>query len=464
MPRTAAPMIDPTKFDSKKIDATKIEAPQILRSDIPLPHRISDTRISDTRFSDTRFSDKIMRRLHSPLLTLASVFLILATPNLLSAQAPPDARKLAERAIIVDTHIDAPTQLMKEWRDLGEAQTRDFDFPKARAGGLDVAFMSIYTSPGQDADGTAWDIANRMIDAVEKTAKDHPDKFALLRSPRDVEALRRLGLVLLPMGMENGAPIGADIAKLKHFYDRGVRYITLAHSANNLIADSSYAREKRWKGLSPFGREVVAEMNRLGMMIDVSHLSDDAVSQSIELSATPVIATHSALRHFTPGFERNLSDELARAIAAKGGVIQIPFGNAFVDPASAAQTQAYFVAYAEFERERAAGRSAMTVAEFDDAWDKANPPLAVKIDAVLDQIDYGVKLVGIDHIGIGSDFDGVGPALPSGLKTVADYPNLIAGLQARGYTEEQIRKILGENLLRVWRKVEAHAARAAKGG
>jgi membrane dipeptidase len=372
------------------------------------------------------------------------------------------ARKLARDAVIVDTHIDAPTELMKQWLDLSVAQPREFDFPKAHAGGLDVAFMSIYTSPGQDADGTAYDVANRMIDAVERLAKENPDKFALLRSQRDVEALRLLDLVLLPMGMENGAPIGGDLAKLKHFHGRGVRYITLAHSANNRIADSSYAREKQWKGLSPFGREVVAEMNRLGMIIDVSHLSDDAVAQAVELSRTPVLATHSAFRHFTPGFERNLSDELAKAIAAKGGVIQIPFGNAFVDPASAAKTLAYFVAYAEFERARAAGRSAQTVAEFDAQWDRDNPPLPVKIDAVLDQIDYGVKLVGIEHIGIGSDFDGVSGALPDGLKTAADYPNLIAGLQARGYKEADIRKILGENTLWVWRRVEQHAARAAR--
>jgi membrane dipeptidase len=384
--------------------------------------------------------------------------LLLCASTAQAADSTPAARKLARDAVIVDTHIDAPTELLKAWRDLSVAQPREFDFPKARAGGLDVAFMSIYTSPGQDDDGSAYDVANRMIDAVEKLANENPDKFALLRTPRDVEALRLLDLVLLPLGMENGAPIGADLAKLKHFHDRGVRYITLAHSANNRIADSSYAAEKKWKGLSPFGREVVAEMNRLGMIVDVSHLSDDAVAQSVELSRTPVLATHSAFRHFTPGFERNLSDELAKAIAAKGGVIQIPFGNAFVDPASAAKTQAYFVAYAEYERARVAGRTTQTVAEFDAQWDREHPPLPVKIDAVLDQIDYGVKLVGIDHIGIGSDFDGVGGALPAGLKTAADYPNLIAGLQARGYREADIRKILGENTLRVWRRVEAHAA------
>jgi membrane dipeptidase len=384
---------------------------------------------------------------------------MMAAHATLAAEATPAAHKLAENTVIVDTHIDAPTELMKAWLDLAEAQPREFDFPKARAGGLDVAFMSIYTSSGQDEDGSAYTVANRMIDAVEKMAGDHPDKFALLRSPRDVEALRRRGLVLLPMGMENGAPIGDDLGKLKYFHDRGIRYITLAHSANNRIADSSYATEKKWNGLSPFGRDVVAEMNRLGIMIDVSHLSDAAVAQAVELSETPVVATHSALRHFTPGFERNLSDDLAKAIAAKGGTIQIPFGNAFVDPASAAQTQAYFVAYNAYLREHAAGNTTQSVAEFDDGWEESHPPLKVMIDAVLDQIDYGVKLVGIDHIGIGSDFDGVSGALPEGLETAADYPNLIAGLQARGYRNADLRKLLGGNLLRVWRATEAAAAK-----
>jgi len=397
------------------------------------------------------------------LRTAIPAFLALCTGVAIADGTPQKAQRLAQDAVIVDTHIDAPTELMKAWVDLGEAQSREFDYPKARAGGLDVAFMSIYTSSGQDADGSARDVAERMIDAVEKMAKDHPDRFALLRSPRDVAKLRRGGRVLLPMGMENGAPIGDDLAGLRHFFDRGIRYVTLAHSDNNRIADSSYAPEKHWQGLSPFGREVVAEMNRLGMMIDVSHLSDDAVAQSVALSRAPVVATHSAFRHFTPGFERNLSDDLAKAIAAKGGVIQVPFGNAFVDPASAARTQAYFVAYNAYLREKAAGRTGQTVAEFDAEWERTHPPLHVKLEAVLDQIDYGVKLVGIDHVGIGSDFDGVDGALPEGLKTVADYPNLIAGLQARGYRDRDLRKLLGGNLLRVWREVEAKAGRDAGG-
>src|SRR5690606_24561186 len=237
-------------------------------------------------------------RRHALALTLA-----LALPAAALAQATDAARALAADATIVDAHIDAPGVLVSSWADLGEAAPdREFDYPRAREGGLDVAFMSIYTAARQDESGSAWQAANIQIDAMEALVARHPDRFALLTSPGEVERLRTGGRVLLPLGLENGGPIGDDLAQLTFFRDRGVSYITLAHSGNNRIADSSYTVEKRWNGLSPFGREVVREMNRLGIMVDVSHLSDDAVRQSIELSSVPVIASHSALRHFTPDF------------------------------------------------------------------------------------------------------------------------------------------------------------------
>jgi len=395
--------------------------------------------------------------------TLPALLLALV-PALASAQATDASRALAQDAVIVDTHIDAPGMLTDRWMDLGEqAEGREFDYPKARAGGLDVAFMSIYTSPRQDDDGSAWQAANEMIDAVEALAQRHPDRFALLRSPKDVDALRKGDRVLLPLGMENGAPLGDDLGNVQFFFDRGVRYITLAHSAPNRIADSSYAVERKWHGLSPFGRKVVADMNRLGIMVDVSHISDESAAEAIKLSTVPVIASHSAFRHFTPDFERNISDELARAIADKGGVVQVPFGTAFVNPESAADTQAHFRAINDFNKRnaelKAAGEPLQDRAAFEKAWEEAHPARQTPIEAVLDQIDYGVKLIGVDHVGIGSDFDGVGGELPDGLRTVADYPNLVAGLQARGYSDEDIRKILGGNLLRTWAAIEAGAAR-----
>lgn len=392
--------------------------------------------------------------------TLLVTAFLLAAP----AYAADDAaQKLAQDAVIVDTHIDAPGGLSSHWAELGkDASKFEFDYPKARKGGLDVAFMSIYTSARQDSEGTAWQTANEMIDAVEALAARNPDKFALLRSPKDVERLRQGGRVLLPLGMENGAPIGDDLSQVEFFFDRGVRYITLAHSAANRIADSSYGVERKWHGLSPFGKQVVAEMNRLGIMVDVSHISDESAKETIALSKAPVIASHSAFRHFTPNFERNISDELAKAVAAKGGVVQIPFGIAFVNPISAANTQAHFRAINDFNKRnaelKAAGKPAESQDAFEEAWAKAHPAPPTKIDAVLDQIDYAVKLIGVDHVGIGSDFDGVDGELPEGLRTVADFPNFVAGLQARGYKDEDIRKILGGNLLRVWAAVEAAAA------
>jgi len=373
------------------------------------------------------------------------------------------ATALARDAIIVDTHIDAPGILAETWADLGQAAPdREFDYPRARAGGLDVAFMSIYTSAREDIEGKARQSAHAQIDSIEALVQRHPERFAILTSPRDVERLRAGGRVLLPLGMENGAPLGDDLSQLQVFFDRGIRYITLAHSAANRIADSSYATERTWNGLSPFGREVVAAMNGLGIMVDVSHVSDAAAVQAIELSTVPVIASHSAFRHFTPGFERNISDEIARAIAARGGVVQVPFGTAFVNPQAATDMQAWFRARAAFDARNAelaaAGQPIQDAAAFEAAWERDHPTPATPLSAVLDQIDHGVALIGVDHIGIGSDFDGVGGELADGLRSVADFPNLVAGLQARGYSDADIRKILGENLLRVWRDVEAGAA------
>ena len=379
-----------------------------------------------------------------------------------AAQATDAARQLAQDAVIVDTHIDAPGALLDHWNDLGHASpTTEFDFPRAREGGLDVAFMSVYTSADQDATGEAWQVAHTQIDAIEALVARHPDKFALLLSPDDVARGRAAGKVLLALGMENGAPITDDLSQLAKFHARGVRYMTLAHSRNNRISDSSYELTKRWNGLSPFGEQVVARMNDLGIMVDVSHLSDDAIDDVLRLSRVPVIASHSGMRHFTPGFERNLSDELAAAIASKGGVVQLVFGSAFIDAGMAANIQALFEARAQLHKDNAAavaaGQPERNVAEFEASWKAEHPPVATQLNAVLDQVDHAVKVMGIEHVGIGSDFDGVGGNLPEGLRSVADYPNLVAGLQARGYSEADIRKILGTNLLRAWRAVEAGA-------
>lgn len=370
------------------------------------------------------------------------------------------AERLAEELLIVDSHVDVPYRLEEEWQDVSErTETGDFDYPRAVAGGLDAPFMSIYV-PARFEDDGAREVADRLIDMVEKIAADDPDKFAVATSPAEVRAVVASGRIALPMGMENGAPIEGDLANLRHFHGRGVRYITLTHSEANHIADSSYDQERPWGGLSDFGREVVAEMNRLGVMVDVSHVSDDAFWDVMEVTGAPVIATHSSARRFTPGFERNMNDEMIRRLAEGGGVIQINFGSAFLREDAQKQSTAMWEARTAFMEEHGYARDAPEVEAWMERRRQEDPPIYADVADVADHIDHVVELVGVDHVGFGSDFDGVGDSLPTGLKSVADYPNLIRVLLERGYSEEDVAKIAGENLMRVWSEVERVAREA----
>jgi membrane dipeptidase len=376
--------------------------------------------------------------------------------------APTEAEKaqaLAQTAMIIDTHIDVPYWLEESgWQDIGQAtQGGDFDYPRARAGGLNAPFMSIYTPAelGDGAEATA--SAERLIDLVEKIVASAPDKFALAYSPDEVEHNFAAGLISMPLGMENGSPIAGDLANLRHFYDRGIRYVTLTHAKSNHIADSSYDDNKQWGGLSAFGEQVVREMNRLGIMVDVSHVSDGAFWDVMEISEAPVIASHSSLRHFTPGLERNMSDEMLKALAGKGGVIMINFGSFFLTEPARQAGEAYKGAYEAYRAEHGLEDTPEAKAAFEaEFYGEAGYPYA-SLEDVLDHFDRAVAIAGIDHVGIGSDFDGVEDSLPTGLKDVSQYPNLIEGLMRRGYSEDDIRKILSGNLLRVWRAVEAAA-------
>jgi membrane dipeptidase len=255
--------------------------------------------------------------------------------------------------------------------------------------------------------------------------------------------------------MENGTPIEGDLEKLRHFRKRGISYITLAHSLSNHIADSSYDENRQWDGLSPFGREVVAQMNRLAIMVDVSHLSDAAFFDVLEVSTAPVLATHSSARHFTPGWERNMSDDMIRRLAENGGVIMVNFGSSFLrseyQPQGGAREQEILdeLARRGIERFSEAGH-----AYYNEQ--RRAQPIGTLADVVA-HIDHIVGLVGTDHVGLGSDFDGVF-ALPDGLQDVSEYPNLVHALLQKGYTEADITKILGGNLERAWTEVERLAA------
>ena len=372
-------------------------------------------------------------------------------------EASERARELARNSIIVDTHIDVPYRLDEEWADVSRAtEGGDFDYPRAVAGGLNAPFMSIYTPAELQSKGGAKDLAEKLIDMVNEIAAQSPTKFAVAYSPLDIERQFSEGLISLPMGMENGAPIEDDISNVAHFYDRGIRYVTLSHSLSNLLSDSSYDDNKQWGGLSDFGREVVLEMNRLGIMVDVSHISDDAFWDVMEVTRAPAIASHSSARHFTPGWERNMADDMIVRLAENGGLVMINFGSDFLSKEafdySTARREA-FTTYMESNGLDASDEEARR--QFREQYEAEHGPYPyATLEQTLDHFDHVVELTSVDHVGIGSDYDGVGDSLPVGLKDVSSYPNLIDGLLGRGYSEEDVRKILGENLLRVWREVE----------
>ena len=318
--------------------------------------------------------------------------------------------------------------------------------------------MSIYVPSELQEIGGAKEKADELIDRVEDLAERWPDKFALATSVAEVERQFAAGLVSLAMGMENGAPIGDDLTSLEHFYDRGIRYITLAHAKDNQIADSSYDETRTWQGLSPFGRRVVAEMNRLGIMVDVTHITDEAFSDVLDVSRAPVIASHSSCRHFTPGWQRNMSDAMIRALADKGGVVHINFGSAFLTEAANASSTKLWEELEAYAEDHGLAQDDERLTAYRDQLYENEPPVLADVSDVADHIDHVVGLVGVDHVGIGSDFDGVGPTTPTGLEDVSHLPNLIRILLERGYSEDDIRRIFGANTLRVWREVERVAA------
>jgi len=393
-------------------------------------------------------------RLLKPFLLLA-----LTAPAAAQDDLQQRAEALARDALIVDGHIDMPYQVYDEWADVSVyVPDNDFDAPRARAGGLNAPFMSIYLPPETEISGEAFALANRLIDLVEAQVARAPETFGIATSPAEVVRLVATGRTALPLGMENGAAIAGDLDNLRHFHERGIRYITLAHSKANHISDSSYDPVALWQGLSPFGEELVREMNRLGIMIDVSHITDQAFRDVIEITEAPVVATHSSARHFTPDFERNASDEIIEAIGNNGGVVMINFGSAFLTT-EANEWQAKFseARASLMEQLGTTDSDHSRVAAFSEDYREQNPYPYADVADVADHVERVIELAGIDHVGLGSDYDGVGDSLPEGLKDASTYPNLIAELLRRGHSEEDIRKILGGNAMRVWREVEAFA-------
>jgi membrane dipeptidase len=356
------------------------------------------------------------------------------------------AAKLCQEFIIVDGHVDLPYRLRNHMEDISVLTEKGhFDYERAKKGGLDAPFMSIYIPAAKENSG-AMDLALELIQSVEKLCADHPTKFARANTPAEIEANFSKGLISLPMGLENGAPVEGKLEHLDILYKKGIRYITLTHSKDNHISDSSYDQKYTHGGLSPFGYEVIGRMNQLGIMVDVSHVSDSAFYQAVNISNAPVIASHSSCRHFTPGFERNVSDDMIKLVAANNGIIMINFGSAFI-------TQKGNEALTKIYNKIDAGadpNDPTLKAEIDSL--KRSSAVMGNISMVADHIDHVVEIAGIDYVGLGSDFDGV-DNLPIGLEDASKLPALIHELLKRSYSSEDIEKICSKNIFRVWNEV-----------
>ena len=368
------------------------------------------------------------------------------------------SKKLSKKFIIVDGHIDLPYRLKEagylkkdKILDLTKETDGDFDYKKSKRGGLDAPFMSIYIPAEFQKSGGAKKLADSLINLVVKITNSFPTKFALANNPSDIKDNFSKGLISLPMGIENGAAIEKKLENIDYFFERGIRYITLTHGKDNAICDSSYDSTKTWNGLSPFGRKVISKMNSVGMMIDISHVTDEAFYQVIEISRTPVIASHSSPRKFTPGFERNMSDDMIIKLAESNGLILINFGSSFVNELS---NKKFDQIDRKVENWKIKNKinDIKKINKFKNRIIEEEKPFAT-IEDVINAIDHVVKLVGIDHVGFGSDFDGLGNTLPYNLKNASDYPNVILGLLKKNYSEEDIEKICYKNLFRTWNEI-----------
>jgi membrane dipeptidase len=371
------------------------------------------------------------------------------------------ADSLAQIYILADGHVDLPYRLRvnrfrleKEYMGIPISTDKgDFDFVRAKKGGLDAPFMSIYIPTGSQQAGVAKSLADSLINMIDGIVREHPDKFAPAGTPDDIIANTKAGKISLPFGMENGAPIENDLGNVKYFYDRGIRYITLTHSKDNQIGDSSGDTTRTWGGLSPFGVEVVKEMNRVGIMVDISHVHDTTFYQVMKLTKVPCIASHSSCRVFAPTVKRDMTDDMIKKMGENGGVIMINFYNAFLDSAVVNQNDSNRKKLKAILDEKKLTFQDSLAKPIIAQFEKDNPSLKTDVQMVANHIDHVVKIAGVDHVGIGSDYDGVDGELPTGLEDVSKYPNLIFELLKRGYSPEDIEKICSGNVFRVWNKV-----------
>ncbi len=362
------------------------------------------------------------------------------------------ALKICENNIILDSHIDWPEFILDNPEDISMQTAKgDFDLVRARKGGLDAVLSVVFINPDFDVEK-----GRIMVDSMLKLIKyypdTYPDKFALALTPADVKRNFDTKLFSLIPCLENGSPIGNDPEYLKYLKNQGIVYITLCHSKTNQISDSNFDTDRKWNGLSPSGVELIKEMNRLGIMIDISHSTDSTVSQAVRLSEAPVIASHSSCRYFVPGFERNLPDDLIKAIAKKKGVVMVNFCTQFLDSVCRKNT----AEIQDLLNSRKLSYDSKEGSELIAEYGKTHR-LVCDSKQLVDHIEHIIKVAGTDFVGLGSDFDGIGPLKPSDVPDVSGYPVIVSELLKRGYSEKDINKILSGNFLRVWNDVIAIA-------
>src|SRR5437868_1268488 len=374
------------------------------------------------------------------------------------------AQKIHDSALIIDTHADTPQRFLDEGFDIGSTDPNDIrhiSLLKARRGNLGAEFFSIWVEPETNQGHFAKHTFD-LIDSVYEQTAHHPDRMMMAFSTTDIERAHREHKLAACMGIEGGHSIENDIRLLRDYYRLGVRYMTLSWSNTNEWADSSgdidNPKVQHHNGLTDFGKQVVLEMNRLGMMVDISHVADKTFWDAIATTKAPVIASHSSARALV-GAPRNMTDDMLKAVAKNGGVVQVNFFNGFIDEnyrkANEAQKADQDAAEKAFIEKRKAEGKPVSFSDYDHIWREwaakiPRPPLK----SLIDHIDHVAKVAGIEHVGLGSDFDGVSGATPEGIESAADLPRITQALLDRGYSADDIRKILGGNTLRVFAEVE----------
>ena len=390
------------------------------------------------------------------------LLVLLASVVLASAETANErVDRLLRENILIDTHVDTPWYMVDENYNLGEEyRYYQTDIPRLRRGHVGAVFFGIPVEP-QNFPPHLWiPRALDLIDAVQQQARQYSRDLEIALTSEDIRRIHRDGKIAILMGVEGGHMIQDSLPVLRTYYRLGVRYMTLTHFKTNDWADSS-ADVAAHNGLSQFGRDVVREMNRLGMMVDISHVSDKTFYDVLEASRAPVIASHSSLRALCD-IPRNMSDDMIRALARKGGLVNINFNIAYLDRKA-------YDRFAQFHDQRDREIADMMSLNAGDSrrWEmkraiqeryRAGLP-KVGLDAVLHMIDHAVKVAGVDHVGFGSDFDGVSGMVPTGMEDVSKYPDLVRGLIDLGYSDDDLRKIMGENLLRVMRAAEEAAGK-----